>query len=86
MESSSANLSDVDKTSLLSGAPAWSEAGPGAYQGIGGPQGMMGIAKGLEAMNLPNFGGVMFWDRSEGVANVQGGKDIIAWAKTGLTA
>jgi hypothetical protein len=28
--------------------------------------------------------GVMFWDGPEGMLNQDGGKDIIAWAKTGL--
>jgi chitinase len=36
-------------------------------------------------MELANFGGVMFWDGPEGMLNEAGGKDIIAWAKTGLT-
>ncbi|KUJ18345.1 glycoside hydrolase [Mollisia scopiformis] len=74
------------KPKFYLGAPAWSAAGPTAYEGIGGPEGMMGIAEHVEGMKMHNFGGVMFWDGSEGVINVQNGKDIIAWAKEGLTA
>jgi hypothetical protein len=36
---------------------------------------MAKIAKGL---SLGNFGGVMFWDRAEGMLNQDGRKDIIA--------
>ncbi|CZR53040.1 uncharacterized protein PAC_02918 [Phialocephala subalpina] len=75
------------KTKLYLGAPGWSAAGPSAYSnGIGNPQGMRKLVKGVEGMNLDNFGGVMFWDGPEGVANVGGGKDIIAWAKEGLAS
>lgn len=73
------------KPKLYLGAPAWSAAGPTAYAGIGGPEGMKGLVKGVENMKLGNFGGVMFWDGPEGVVNVEGGKDIIAWAKMGLS-
>lgn len=75
------------KTRLYLGAPGWSAAGPSAYSnGIGDPKGMRGLVKEVEGMRLDNFGGVMFWDGPQGVANVGGGKDIIAWAKEGLTS
>jgi chitinase len=45
---------------------------------------MMGIASGVEKMGLNNFGGIMFWDGPEGMLNLEGGKDIISWAKEGL--
>lgn len=44
------------------------------------------VVKSVKGMGLKGFGGVMFWDGSEGVVNVGGGKDIIAWAKEGLTS
>ncbi|KAF8858891.1 glycoside hydrolase [Acephala macrosclerotiorum] len=75
------------KTKLYLGAPGWSAAGPTAYEnGIGSPKAMKGVVEGVEGMRLGNFGGVMFWDGPEGVSNVGGGKDIIAWAKEGLTS
>jgi chitinase len=46
---------------------------------------MEAIAQNVSGMGLANFGGVMFWDGPEGMLNEGGGKDIIAWAKTGLT-
>lgn len=45
---------------------------------------MQTVASQVEEMGLDNFGGVMFWDGPEGMLNVEGGKDIIAWAKEGL--
>ena len=45
---------------------------------------MEGVAAGVVDMSLPNMGGIMFWDGPEGRANVEGGLDIIAWAKEGL--
>jgi len=66
------------------GAPAFSVAGVSAYATLGGPEGIKGVATTVAALNLPNFGGFMFWDGPEGMLNVEGGKDIIAWAKAGL--
>jgi chitinase len=55
-----------------------------AYAHIGTPEGMMGIARSVENMGLNNFGGIMFWDGPEGMLNLEGGQDIISWAKEGL--
>jgi chitinase len=74
----------VSKPRLYVGAPAFSEAGVSAYAHIGNAEGMMGIANSVEKMGLNNFGGVMFWDGPEGMLNLEGGKDIISWAKEGL--
>lgn len=74
------------KPKFYLGAPARSAAGPSAYAAIGGAEGMKGLVKSVAGMQLGNFGGVMFWDGPEGVANLEGGKDIIAWAKDGLSA
>jgi chitinase len=74
------------KTRLYLGAPAFSAAGSTAYAAIGGAEGMEGIAKSVEDMGLSNFGGVMFWDGPEGMLNTAGGKDILAWAKAGLSS
>jgi len=60
--------------------------GATAYAAIGSASGMFAIAKTAEAMGLPNFGGVMFWDGPEGMENVDSGKNIIGWAKAGLEA
>jgi chitinase len=70
---------------LYLGAPAWSGADETTYEKIGTAQGMEAIAQNVSGMGLANFGGVMFWDGPEGMLNEGGGKDIIAWAKTGLT-
>lgn len=45
----------------------------------------MKIAQNVKSVGLENFGGVMFWDGPDGMLNVDNGKDIIAWAKIGLT-
>jgi chitinase len=71
---------------LFLGSPAWSAAGSTAYGRIGTPEGMEHVASNVKQMNLQNFGGVMFWDGPEGMLNVEGGKSIIEWAKTGLVA
>jgi chitinase len=74
------------KTKLYLGAPAW----PGAvsqgdsYQAIGSGPGMKGLSQKLTAMNLCNFGGLMFWDGAEGILNQDEGRDIISWGKAGL--
>jgi len=67
------------------GAPAWSAAGPTAYESLGSPEGIKGVVKSVEGLGLGNFGGVMFWDGPEGRANVGGGKSIVEWAKDGLS-
>lgn len=74
------------KPRLYIGAPAFSEAGSTAYAKIGSPEGMEAVAKDARGLSLSNFGGIMFWDGPEGMLNVEGGKDIIAWAKEGLTS
>lgn len=72
------------KPKLYLGAPAWSAAGNSAYEHIGSAEGMQGIAKSIEDMNLANFGGVMFWDGPESMQNTEEGKDILGWTKAGL--
>ena len=77
--------SATTKPRLYIGAPAFSAAGSTAYQKIGNAEGMSGVARSVEGMGLSNLGGVMLWDGPEGMLNVYGGKDIIAWTKEGLT-
>lgn len=72
------------KPRLYIGAPAFAQAGPSAYANIGSPEGMKGVAAGVKELSVPNMGGFMFWDGPMGRANVEGGLDIIAWAKQGL--
>ncbi|KAH7350951.1 glycoside hydrolase superfamily [Rhexocercosporidium sp. MPI-PUGE-AT-0058] len=72
------------KPRLYIGAPAFAEAGQSAYANIGSAEGMKGVAQSVKEMNVPNLGGVMFWDGPMGMANIGGGLDIIAWAKEGL--
>lgn len=76
------------KPRLYVGAPAWSAAGPTAYANIiastGNSEGIEPIAKNLTTVS--NLGGMSFWDGPEGLLNVADGKDIIAWAKTGLAS
>ncbi|PQE18286.1 hypothetical protein CJF32_00008006 [Rutstroemia sp. NJR-2017a WRK4] len=67
------------------GAPAWSQAGPTAYASIGGAKEMKKVVSDVVDQGFSNFGGVMFWAGPEAQANTEGGKDIIAWAKDGLT-
>jgi hypothetical protein len=43
------------------GAPAFGEAGQTAYANIGSPEGMTKVVDQVEALDLNNFGGVMFW-------------------------
>jgi chitinase len=69
---------------LFVGAPSWSLAGPGAYANIGSPKGMQAVAQKVQALKLPNIGGLMFWDGPEGQLNVEAGQDIISWGKDGL--
>jgi chitinase len=45
---------------------------------IGTPQGIKAVAISVGQIGLNNFGGVMFWDGSEGMLNVEGGKSMIA--------
>jgi chitinase len=72
------------KARLYLGAPAWPDADETTYKQIGTAHGMEAVAQNVVKMGLKNFGGVMFWDGSEGLQNVVDGKDIIAWAKSGL--
>lgn len=72
------------KPRLYIGAPAFAEAGPSAYANIGSPAGMGEVAQSVRDKMTPNFGGVMLWDGPEGMANREGGLDIITWAKQGL--
>jgi chitinase len=74
------------KTKLYVGAPAFAAAGQSAYAAIGSAQGMQTVVNEVESLGLSNMGGVMFWDGPEGMLNTENGKDIIAWAKAGLTA
>ena len=74
------------KPRMYLGAPAFSAAGSTAYEAIGNAEGMQAVASSVEKMELPNFGGVMFWDGPEGMLNTAGGKDILSWAKAGLNA
>ncbi|CZS96113.1 uncharacterized protein RAG0_05555 [Rhynchosporium agropyri] len=72
------------KPRLYIGAPAFPEAGQSAYAKIGNAEGMKSIATEVKDMNVPNLGGIMFWDGPMGQANIGGGMDIIGWAKEGL--
>lgn len=73
------------KPRLYVGAPAFSAAGSTAYEFIASGTGMETVAQQVKGYGLDNLGGIMFWDGSEGIINVEAGKDIIAWAKMGLT-
>ena len=75
----------ASKARLYLGAPAWPGADNKAYANIGTAQGIEPVAQSVKGLGLKNFGGVMFWDGSEGMLNEDDGKNIIAWAKTGLT-
>ncbi|KAB8290772.1 hypothetical protein EYC80_008409 [Monilinia laxa] len=66
------------------GAPAWSAAGPTAYANFGSAEAMKAVARHVASERFENFGRVMFWAGPEGLANMGGGKSIIAWAKEGL--
>jgi chitinase len=83
LQSWSSTLSP-SKARLYLGAPAWSGADETTYEKIGTASGMEAIVQKVAQMGLANFGGVMFWDGSEGLQNQVDGKDIIAWAKSGL--
>lgn len=54
---------------MFIGAPAW--AG-GAGSGYVGPSVFEGLMRRVKGLGLPNLGGVMLWDGSEGVGNVGG--------------
>jgi chitinase len=73
------------KAHLYLGAPAWPGADSTTYANIGTAKGIEAVAQNVTKMGLENFGGVMFWDGPEGILNEDNGKDIIAWAKIGLT-
>ncbi|KAG0652566.1 Chitinase 3 [Hyphodiscus hymeniophilus] len=74
------------KPKLYFGAPAFSDAGPVAYEAIGNAEGMQGVVESVVGLGLSNFGGVMFWDGPEAMLNTCNGKDILGWAKAGLTS
>ncbi|RDW82156.1 hypothetical protein BP6252_03268 [Coleophoma cylindrospora] len=71
---------------LYIGAPSFPAAGSTAYSAIGSAGGMESIAKEVKSIGVSNLGGIMFWDGSEGLDNIQNGKTIIDYAKTGLTS
>ncbi|RDW62814.1 hypothetical protein BP5796_11116 [Coleophoma crateriformis] len=71
---------------LYIGAPSFPAAGSTAYSAIGSAGGMENIAKEVKSIGVSNLGGIMFWDGSEGLDNVQNGKTIIDYAKIGLTS
>ncbi|KAL3422518.1 Endochitinase A1 [Phlyctema vagabunda] len=74
------------KPRLFVGAPSFSGAGSSAYTAIGSAKGMQDVAKEAKALGIPSLGGVMFWDGSEGLLNIEDGKDIFDWSKEGLTS
>ncbi len=74
----------ASKTKFYVGAPAFSAAGPSAYASMGGPEGITNVVESVKGLELDNFGGVMFWDGSEGGEYLEGGKRIIDWAKQAL--
>lgn len=61
---------------LYIGAPSFSGAGSTAYSAIGNAAGMETIAKEVKSFGLPNLGGIMFWDGSEGLDNIENGETI----------
>jgi chitinase len=73
------------KTHLYLGASAWPGADNTTYKYIGTTKGMETVAQNVKKIDLCNFGGVMFWDRPEGMLNEDNRSNIIAWAKIGLT-
>ena len=72
------------KARLYLGVPAWPGADKTTYKNIGTAHSIESVAQNVKGMRLANFGGIMFWDGPEGMLNKDDGKDIIAWAKTGL--
>jgi hypothetical protein len=62
---------------LYLGAPAFSQAGPTAYDAIGSAKGIVPVVKQVKGLGLSNFGGVMYWDGAEGMLNIEGGKSIM---------
>ena len=66
---------------LYVGAPACAGcAGAGYLE----PASMTSIVQKAKAAGISNFGGIMLWDGSEAVANVQDGKDYTAAMKNAL--
>lgn len=65
------------KPQLYLGAPAFSQAGPTAYDAIGSAKGIVPVVKQVKGLGLSNFGGVMYWDGAEGMLNIEGGKSIM---------
>ncbi|KAF2234108.1 glycoside hydrolase family 18 protein, partial [Viridothelium virens] len=66
---------------LYIGGGAWSGAGSGYVEGSQ----LAGIVQGVNGSHVGNFGGMMFWDGTEGLANQDaGGKDYLDYAKEAL--
>ncbi|KAL9083209.1 MAG: hypothetical protein Q9165_008615 [Trypethelium subeluteriae] len=66
---------------LYIGGGAWSGAGSGYVEGSQLP----GIVQGVNGSDVGNFGGMMFWDGTEGLANKDAeGKDYLDYAKEAL--
>ncbi|KAK3373491.1 glycoside hydrolase superfamily [Lasiosphaeria ovina] len=73
------------RTRFFVGAPSWADAAPAAYGALGAQlKGLAVLAQQLKCAGFPNLGGLMLWDGPEGQQNVQGGLNILAWAKRGL--
>ena len=76
-----ANTSAGAGPRLYVGAGAFSGAGTGYVEGSE----LASIVRGVKDLNVPNFGGMMFWDGSEGLANKDSsGKDYLDYAKEAL--
>ena len=77
------NVSTGSGPRLYIGGGAWSGAGTG-FVGGNDLAGIMGQVKNLD---VPNFGGMMFWDGTEGLENMDGsGKDYLDYAKEALAS
>ncbi|KAI9692142.1 MAG: Chitinase 1 [Bathelium mastoideum] len=67
---------------LFIGAGAWSGAGSGYVAGSD----LAGVLDGVKSLDVPNFGGMMFWDGTEGLANQDAtGEDFLDYAKQALS-
>ncbi|KAK8036889.1 hypothetical protein PG994_015386 [Apiospora phragmitis] len=73
---------------LYLGAPGYEAASPDTYNtAISSPSNMQGIMRDVISLNLPNIGGLMFWDGPESLANSEGGgKSIVDYGKAGMRA
>lgn len=71
---------------LYVGAPGYEAASPDTYNtAILSPSHMQGIVRDVVSLNLPNIGGLMFWDGPESLANSEGGgKSIVDYGKAGM--